>query len=282
MGDWYFGYDAIDRLVSATPDTTAPAEYQGGKYACWSYDAFGNCLQETFSTVACGGSNPTPQITAVYNAANNQIQSVTGTTAASFVYDASGNTLYDGVNHYWYDAEGQLCAVQRSIGGAITEYVYDAEGARILKGTLSVAPSTYTSTCAPPPAELTVTNRYLVDLGGQQVTELTGRLASPVWAHSNVWSGGRLSATYDLKGLHLELADPLGTKRVQVNAAGQIDETCTSLPFGNDVGNPLGANCSTVANALGTGDDATELLTHCDCGDSVRRAITPLRAAAKF
>jgi RHS repeat-associated protein len=83
-------------------------------------------------------------------------------------------------------------------------------------------------------------------------------VASPLWAHSNVFSAGRLSATYDLKGLHLELADPLGTKRVQVNAAGQIDETCTSLPFGNDVGNPLGANCSTVANALGTADDATE------------------------
>jgi len=25
--------------------------------------------------------------------------------------NASGNTVYDGWNEYWYDGEGQLCAV---------------------------------------------------------------------------------------------------------------------------------------------------------------------------
>jgi RHS repeat-associated protein len=37
-----------------------------------------------------------------------------------------------------------------------------------------------------------------------------------------------------------------------------VDEQCTSLPFGNDVGNPVAANCTAVANSLGTNDDATE------------------------
>jgi hypothetical protein len=37
-----------------------------------------------------------------------------------------------------------------------------------------------------------------------------------------------------------------------------VDEYCTSLPFGNDLGNPLGAQCSAPANGLGTNDDATE------------------------
>jgi RHS repeat-associated protein len=73
-----------------------------------------------------------------------------------------------------------------------------------------------------------------------------------------VWTGGKLLATYDTKGLHFELTDPLGTKRVQVNAQGQVDETCTSLPFGNDVGNWPGGNCVVPGNQLGTGDDATE------------------------
>jgi len=53
------------------------------------------------------------QIAASYNPANNRIQSVWGTTSAAFSYDASGNTLWDGISHYWYDAEGRLCAVAR-------------------------------------------------------------------------------------------------------------------------------------------------------------------------
>jgi hypothetical protein len=32
----------------------------------------------------------------------------------------------------------------------VTQYFYISEGVRIVKGTLSAAPSTYTSTCAPP------------------------------------------------------------------------------------------------------------------------------------
>jgi RHS repeat-associated protein len=171
---------------------------------------------------------------------------------------ASGNTLYDGNNEYWYDAEGQLCAVQsqRWPGAAIYQYIYDAEGARIGKGTLASAPASYSATCAPPfGSGFTLTDRYLVDLSGEQVTELNG---SGVWQHSNVWAGGKLVATYDTKGIHFELTDPLGTKRVQANAQGQVDETCTSLPFGNEVGNSPGANCVQPGNQLGTGDDATE------------------------
>jgi RHS repeat-associated protein len=65
----------------------------------------------------------------------------------------------------------------------------------------------------------------------------------------------------DIKGIHMELADPLGTKRVQVDTAGLVDETCTSLPFGNDINDPealYGTSCIPVSNSLGTEDDATE------------------------
>ncbi|MGA2085123.1 MAG: RHS repeat-associated core domain-containing protein [Terracidiphilus sp.] len=253
MGTWNFTYDAVDRLMTATPGGSNPTEYQG-KYGCWTYDSFGNRTLEAFSTVACTGSNPTPQAKAVYNQANNRIQSISGTTSATFIYDASGNTLYDGNNYYWYDAEGQLCAVQKAIGGTITQYVYDGEGARIAKGTLASAPSLGATCPSPLGSGFAHTARWLVDQGGEQVTEFD----NGNWAHSNIWAGGKLTATYDLKGIHYELADPLGTKRVQANAAGQVDETCTSLPFGNDVGNPIAANCTVVANSLSTGDDATE------------------------
>jgi len=66
---------------------------------------------------------------------------------------------------------------------------------------------------------------------------------------------------------------PLGTKRVQANIAGEMDEYCTksgsprtgprpwgdtSLPFGNDINNPYTPSCIQTPNPLNTQDDATE------------------------
>jgi len=80
-------------------------------------DSYGNRTAQTFSnSVVSNWVN--------YNPANNRITTATS-AVAGYVYDASGNTLYDGNNEYWYDgvpvdrssltgrdAEGQLCAVQ--------------------------------------------------------------------------------------------------------------------------------------------------------------------------
>ncbi|MGA9127341.1 MAG: RHS repeat-associated core domain-containing protein, partial [Terracidiphilus sp.] len=48
----------------------------------------------------------------------------------------------------------------------------------------------------------------------------------------------KLLATYDANGVHYNLNDWLGTKRVQVSASGTVDETCWSQPFGDNL------NCS--------------------------------------
>ena len=57
-----------------------------------------------------------------YNPANNRITTATSTVtgyvydgvpvdrSSSMGWDASGNTLYDGINRYWYDAEGARIA----------------------------------------------------------------------------------------------------------------------------------------------------------------------------
>jgi RHS repeat-associated protein len=99
-----------------------------------------------------------------------------------------------------------------------------------------------------------------VDLGGDQVTELNTTSGTYAWAHSNVFSAARLTATYDVKytnsvntgGLHYELADPLGTKRVQANISGVVEMTWASLPFG-DALTPIAPT-----NPPSTSDDATE------------------------
>jgi len=116
-----------------------------------------------------------------------------------------------------------------------TQYVYDAGGTRVAKG------ASASLTCGAPGTNFSLTNQYLVGLGGEQVTELDGW---GDWLHTDVWAGGRLLATYDGFGIHFPLTDPLGTKRIQANAYGAVDETCFSLPYGD------GLNC--------IGDDATE------------------------
>jgi RHS repeat-associated protein len=154
---------------------------------------------------------------------------------------------------------------QAVTGSPITQYVYDGLGARIAKGTLSAPPAPYTPisanlasspTCAPPfSSGFTLTTRYLVDQGGDQVTEMSEQNGE-VWAHSNVFSAARLTATYDVNGgnggLHYALADPLGTKRVQANISGQTEMSWISLPFG-DALTPIAP-----PNPPLTADDATE------------------------
>lgn len=51
-----------------------------------------------------------------------------------------------------------------------------------------------------------------------------------------------LLATYDPQGLHFHFNDWLGNRRVQTNALGQIEQTCTNSIFGNDLNcfSPLG------------------------------------------
>jgi len=152
-------------------------------------------------------------------------------------------------NQYLYDPEGRLCAVKWA-GSSYTQYLYDAEGRRIGK----VSPQTL-SCAAPTGLNSRLTNQYLLDLGGQQVTELSiiqsnGRVI-PFALHTNVYVGSHLLATYNLKSgnitLHFPLTDPLpgspatglsrwgglGTKRVQAAPTGTAELTCTSLPFGN-------------------------------------------------
>jgi RHS repeat-associated protein len=266
MGDWFFNYDDLNRLQGATDtDTVASSNVPWtyiGNFGCWAYDAYGNRRWETMSTTNCS-SGPPKASWADYNAANNQLSS---TSYGGIVYDAAGNLLSDSVNEYWYDAEGRICATQMLGGGQAYQYVYDAEGARIAIGTLATAPAAYTPsgnigispTCAAATASnFTLQNQYLVDQGGNQVTEF----GFTNWLHSNVWIGGKVQATYDLFGpaLHFNLEDPLGTKRVEANIIGQWDENCTGLPFGNDVNNPWTVNClENTTGTLDTWSDATE------------------------
>jgi RHS repeat-associated protein len=194
---------------------------------------------------------PPTSTTAQYNA-NNQVRD------GSLGYDPAGNVTADNANSYLYDGEGRICAVYQipiaGVGGLMTEYIYDAEGNRVAKGTITSwsCDSTLNSNGVPNNGFIP-TNSYVVGLGNEQLTETDG---NGNWKHTNVYAAGALIATYDAdptsgtQALHFQLADWLGSRRVQTDYAGNIEETCTSLPFGNAL------NCPTTS--LSTADDATE------------------------
>jgi RHS repeat-associated protein len=54
------------------------------------------------------------------------------------------------------------------------------------------------------------------------------------WQHTNVYANGELIATDDNSKTHFYLNDWLGTRRVQTNYAGVIEQKCSSLPYGDD------------------------------------------------
>ena len=183
-----------------------------------------------------------------YSHKNNQLATSLAT------YDGAGNVIQDTRNAYAYDPEGRLCAVEANPTGSATytQYIYDAEGRRVAKGS-----GTSLSCGAPTTANgFTLSSQYLLDQSGNQASELG---ASGNWVHSNIWEGGRLTGTYTSTGLHFAIADPLGTKRVQAvvtsSGTGAPELNCLSLPFGNNVGNTLLSNCVAVGSG---GTDATE------------------------
>ena len=246
MGAWGFSYDSLNRLTTGTP--AAGNQSNNGQNLCWAYDDFGNRTAQDAQSAACPSA---PAATASYNANNQLTWTSVNAAGSNFTYDAAGDATNDNANQYLYDGEGRICAVKNLTVGVMTGYIYDAEGTRVSKGTLS-----YFS-CDMNPANsdfngFTPTNDYILGPSGEQVTEMGvggttdgSATSNLVWQHTNIWSGGALLGTYDggagtgsadtTYGLHFYFNDPLGTRRVQTDYAGVVEQTCSSLPYGDQL-----------------------------------------------
>jgi RHS repeat-associated protein len=244
-GIWSLGYDGLNRLVASAQIPVGSTTVQ---YGCWSYDSFGNLKQEYFSTSGFGSQLgqacvQTPGATVVqtdmaYADGTNRITSGgwknrLGTfNSGSPSYDASGNMSNDLQNQYLYDTDGNVCAVQQptayGIAGPLIGYLYNAEGERVAKGTLT------SFSCDPTSNGFQATNVYVIGPDGQEMTEVDG---SGNWVHTNVSAGGSMIATYknDGQGVHFQLADWLGTRRVQTDYLGQTEDTFQSQPYGDEM-----------------------------------------------
>ena len=163
----------------------------------------------------------------------------------------------DGVNQYLYDGEGRVCAVASTpVPGftTMTGYVYDADGNRVAKGTIT------NWSCDPSVNGLTTAGNetdYVLGPNGEQVTELAQDAnGSMNWQRTYVHAGGALIATYDpvpnpqynpaqynpsnptvdpptLAMPSFRFTDWLGTMRASTDAYGVLQSTCTGLPFGD-------------------------------------------------
>lgn len=110
----------------------------------------------------------------------------------------------------------------------MTGYIYNAEGQRVAKGAITAW------SCDPSVNGFQSTNDYILGLAGEQVTEMAMDANNTMaWQHTNVFAAGKLIATYDNNGLHFYLNDSLGTRRAQTDYAGVLEQTCSSLPFGD-------------------------------------------------
>jgi RHS repeat-associated protein len=135
---------------------------------------------------------------------------------------------------YTYDAEGRVCALNGPQG--MIGYQYDADGNRVGKGTVTtIATCDITANGYQPMTD------FLLDQSGGQMTEMavsnTSAGTTYTWTHSNVTAGGALIASFDTTGygLHFYLTDALGSRRVQTDPAGIPEQTCQSLPFGDQL-----------------------------------------------
>jgi RHS repeat-associated protein len=248
MGTWSFNYDSLNRLMSGqnTAVTSTSTQYTGMNL-CWAYDSFGNRIMQIFQSAACPAA-PTPgqSPATVYYNPNNQVtfvsQSAPSVISApnGFAYDGAGNVLQDNQNTYLYDAEGRICAVQSTpVEGftSMTQYLYDADGTRVAKGTIT----NWSAGCDTTQNGFTMTASYILGPGNEQLAELSWSGGVPTPVHTNVWAGGQLTATYSYDDpinypagiLYFPLTDWLGTRRMLADQYGNLAQTCDSLPFGD-------------------------------------------------
>ena len=131
----------------------------------------------------------------------------------------------------------------------MTGYIYNAEGIRVSKGTITAW------SCDPTINGFQTQHDSILGPGpgNEQMTEVVANAGTMAWEHTNVWAAGKLIATYDTSGtstdgsftnvgLHFYLNDPLGTRRAQTDYAGVLEQVCQELPFGD------GLACSGTAS----------------------------------
>jgi RHS repeat-associated protein len=112
-----YGYDALNRLTSATEGSNWSQSY--------GYDQYGN-MWLTGSSGSLPAQNLMPNSQSAYSTANNN-------RLAAASYDAAGNQLSYSTYAMTYDAENRQTQVYDNASGSTFSYGYDGVGTRVSK-----------------------------------------------------------------------------------------------------------------------------------------------------
>ncbi|MEV1008679.1 polymorphic toxin-type HINT domain-containing protein [Streptomyces sp. NPDC049881] len=248
-----FQYDYLRRITEAwaqgvedcaeTPSTSVtggPAPY----WHSYTYDAVGNRLSETRHEQDTArtydypdpGSPQPHTVTSVVDDAPG-VRSL-----EEYTYDETGNTLTRQIGgdtqELTWDAEGHLASVEEA-DGSTTEYLYDADGSRLIGRT---------------PTETTL---YL---GHTEIT-LPGGTDTPQATRYIDLGGGHMAVIAPDQSVTFTLADHHGTGQIAVDAVSMAVDQRRTLPFGDIRGDTPDAWPGTRGFVGGTTDSSTGL-TH--------------------
>ncbi|MFI1886661.1 polymorphic toxin-type HINT domain-containing protein [Streptomyces jumonjinensis] len=258
-----FTHDFARRITDAWTQATtgcaaSPSDSViGGPAPYWhayTYDKAGSRKTETLHDTT---GDPSKKITRSYaypgkgNPRPHSLTSVTATgpggVSSSYDYDGAGNTTNRTVGTtaqtLEWDPEGHLARVTEPVKDAaakVTEYLYDAEGNRLIGRT---------------PTETTL---YL---GATQVTLAKGSTTPTATRYLDL-TGGHQAVQENDGSVSFTLADHHGTAQLTTNAATQQLSQRRSLPFGGVRGTPPANWPGTKGFVGGTDDTKSTGLTH--------------------
>ncbi|MFJ3249073.1 RHS repeat-associated core domain-containing protein [Streptomyces sp. NPDC086782] len=255
-----FTYDYLRRLTEAwtqstTGCATAPSgSILGGPAPYWqsyTYDLVGNRTKETLHDSTGNAAKDTTRAYDYPGVDKDQPHTLTsvtttgptGTAEDTFGYDETGNTttrnLTGTTQALAWDVEGHLAKVTEP-GGKVTEYLYDADGNRLIGRT---------------PTETTL---YL---GTTEITLAKGSTTPKATRYFDLGGGHQAIQTDDGK-VSITLADHHGTAQLAIETATQKLTQRRSLPFGGTRGTDPGSWPGTKGFVGGTNDTKATGLTH--------------------
>lgn len=201
-GNWTYAYDDFNRASTGVATN--------GEGCSWAYDRYGNRWQQNPD----GGSCPSPQYSFTGN--NNRIDNGS--------YDAAGNLLYDFVHYYTYDPENRII----SVDSGATTYTYDADGKRVEKNVGGALVD------------------YVYDTNGRVLWDTVGTVIEHLEYYApGLHVATALTNSQDNgANPYFHHSDWLGTERLRTDINGVSCETISSLPFGD--GQTIGGTCGDV------------------------------------
>jgi RHS repeat-associated protein len=200
-----YGYDAVDRLTSATHSSVANESY--------AYDSVGN--------------RTSSQLSSSYS--YQPFNRLANTSTANYSYDANGNltskTDSSGTTQFAWDFENRLKQVTKANGNIVT-YKYDALGRRIERNANLVSP-----------LPLMTTARFIYD-GADVIRDIDGSGVTTADYVNGPGIDNKLRQTTATAALYF-VQDHVGSTRVLTNATGNAVADLTYDSFGNSAGNTL-------------------------------------------